>query len=162
MFNHDISNSFGKFDVMRFFGMFCRQIVIIFHDFRALWKKSFCCHFGQFRAYWYFWLRRSTHFLKSIKMALSCREIISTRRALLYSIPKLISDSKNRFSYAWCAQKMRRTDSTGQSIRLVEVSKKAFFDNCNWVLPLWSINFLNLTNLIRICLTVIPASGVLL
>ena len=49
-YDHE-SNSFGKFGVRRFSGMFSRRIWIIFYNFRVFWKK---CHFQyleQFRAY---------------------------------------------------------------------------------------------------------------
>ena len=47
----DNSISFGKFEVGRSFGMFSRQIWIIFDDFRVFWKKCLFQHLGQFRAY---------------------------------------------------------------------------------------------------------------
>ena len=81
---------------------------------------------GQFRAYWYSWLLQNIHFLKSTKMSLSCRTIIYTRQALLKFIPKLSLNSKEHFTYAWCARKKRRKNSTSQNTILVQVSKKLF------------------------------------
>ena len=76
------------------------------------------------------------------------RTIISTSRVLLYFIPKLSLDSKELFIYAWCAQKIRRKNSTSQKASLIEVSKKPFLTSeiDSWLL--WSFTFWKSTRLV--------------
>ena len=137
------SNSFGKFEVRRSFGMFSRQIWMISHDFRVLWKKSFFGHLGQFRAYLVLLASSEYPFLEIDKNGyqLPHNHFYASGVAPIYT--KTFLGLQRTFCICMMGSKSAQKNSTSQKASLVKISKKPFLTTeiVSWLLR--SISFLN-------------------
>ena len=80
---------------------FSRHVWIIFQFCRYFWSKKYLSIWTEFQQYVrIFYVHPSMNFLKSTKIALSYREIISMCPVIMWIIPRDCLDPKNYFLYA--------------------------------------------------------------
>ena len=121
-----------------------------------VWKKLFLTV-----DIWFSPLRRII-FLKSTKMALCRREIISTFHVMVWIISKVFFDSNKHFSNAQRVHKINKKQPTTQKWILIKVWKKLFLtvDVEFWLLG--SMIFLKSTKMALSCRQIIFTSRVML